>query len=146
MPVLNGQLDPDGHAVISVGLVATQPRRRALHLVGQAIQGVQVVPGLIDTGATFTVIDPQLRQALNLVPFRVRSACVPWVAAPVRALAYKVDLIVLHPIGPPLIRPMLTVLEMPLAHTGNQVALGCDVLAQCEFTYRGAAGTFSLAY
>jgi aspartyl protease len=146
MPILNSQLDHDGHALVTVFLVPAAPRRKALQAAGQAQSPAQPVSGMIDTGATVTVIDTKLRQALSLVPFRLRRAAVPSVATPVRVYSYKVDLYIAYPMGQFFSYPMLSVLEMPLIHTGTEVLVGQDVLSQCHFTHNGPAGTFSLAH
>jgi hypothetical protein len=140
-------LDPDGHAIVDLFLYPAQPRRAALHVAGQAPPPAQLVAGMLDTGATQTVIDPQVRRALNLVPFRIRRVSVPGAPTPIQAPCYKLDLAIIDPAGPfCLLCPMLSVLETPLIHTGIQVLVGCDVLAKCMFNHNGLGGTFDLAY
>ncbi len=101
---------------------------------------------MLDTGATVTIIDPQVRQALNLTPFRVRRATVPNSPAPIRTPSYKIDLIILINGVPYFLGPMLSVLEMPLSHTGVSVLVGCDVLSKCQFTHNGSGNVFTLAF
>lgn len=101
---------------------------------------------MIDTGATVTIIDPQLRQSLNLAPFRLRRAAIPSVPNPVRVYAYKVDLFIAYPSGSFFSYPMLSVVEMPLIHTGVEVLIGQDILAQFHFSHNGPGHIFSLAY
>ena len=146
MPVLNLTLDPNGHALVDLVLFPAQPRRHALQALGQNLPP-HAVTGMLDTGAAVTVIDPQVRQALNLTPFRVRLASVPNAPNPIRVASYKVDLAILGPGGVlwPL-SPMLSVVEMPLIHTGTAVLVGCDVLERCYFGYNGSAHTFFLAF
>jgi hypothetical protein len=74
---------------------------------------------------------------------------VPAHAAPVLVLCFKVDLVVLHPSGSmaqSLRIPLLTVFETPLAHTGIDVLVGCDVLSRCSFLHDGLNRTFTLSY
>jgi hypothetical protein len=104
---------------------------------------------MLDTGATTTIIDLRIRQALNLTPFRLLSAQVPSQPASMRVLAYKADLLILHPSGnvrDHLTVPLLTLMEMPLSHLGADVLLGCDVLSLCTFMHDGQSGRFLLSY
>jgi hypothetical protein len=103
---------------------------------------------MIDTGATITVIDPRVRQALGLTPFRIRTIQVPSQATSVQVYSYKVDLVILNPADPPgsLFVPTLSVLETPLSHLGADVLVGCDVLARCTFFHDGQGGAFLLSY
>jgi hypothetical protein len=102
---------------------------------------------MLDSEATQTVIDPQVRQALNLVPFRIRRVSVPSAPAPILAPCYKLDLAIVDPAGGFwLLCPRLSVLETPLIHTGVPVLVGCDVLGRCLYCHNGPGGTFVLAY
>jgi hypothetical protein len=146
MPILNGQLDPDGQAFVDLLVWLPSPRINALRAAGQNIPPPKVARGIIDPGAAVTVIDLQCRQALNLAPFRIRRAAVPNMPAPINVWSYKIDLKIRLPSGLYLVRPMLSVFEMPLIQTGSDVLLGCDVLSQCQFIHNGSAGVFSLAF
>jgi len=102
---------------------------------------------MLDTGATLTVIDPQVRQTLGLTPFRMRRISAPGLPAPAQFPSYKLELMLVDPAGQVwLLGPMLTVLEAPILHMGVSVLVGCDVLSRCIYNYNGPAGTFSLAY
>jgi hypothetical protein len=147
MPILNKPLNPNGHAIVDLILLPSQPRRTALQAAGQSHPPQNILAGVLDTGAAFTVIDPQVRRALNLAPSRIRRAAVPNTAAPIRVPSYKLDLAIMDPFGQFwLLCPMLSVLEMPLSHTGVSVLVGCDVLFKCHFIHNGSAGAFTLAY
>jgi hypothetical protein len=147
MPILNLPLDQNGHALIEILLLPAAPRRQALQAAGQAVPTPRQLAGMIDTGAAVSVIDTQVRQALRLAPYRIRRAVVPNTPAPVRVPSYKVDLAMVHPAGGfVLLCPAMSVLEMPLRHTGVEVLVGCDVLAYCQFVHNGLAKSFSLAY
>jgi hypothetical protein len=147
MPILNKSLDHRGHANLELLLVPSAPRRAALQKTGQPLPAPLVVSGQIDTGATLTIIDPQVRQALHLTPFRVRRLGTPGAPAPIRAFSYKLDLGVIDARGHVwTIYEGLTVVEAAIAHTGTAVLVGCDVLSRCQFTHNGTVGTYSLAY
>ena len=147
MPILNRPLNADGHAIVDVILLPSSPRRTALQASGQSLPPAQIHVGMLDSGATFTVIDPQLRRDLNLTPFRIRRVMVPNAPAPILTATYKVDLGIVDPNGQIwLLCPLLSVLEMPIAHTGVSVLVGCDVLVKCYFGHNGSGKTFVLAY
>jgi len=144
MPILNSPLDQHGHALVDLFLDIPSARRLALQ--SAAPQRLHC-RGMVDPGATITAIDSQVRQALSLAPFRVRRASVPNTPAPIRVRSYKVDLAILFPSGVVIVlAPKLSVVAMPIAQTGVQVLLGCDVLSKCQFIHNGSAQTFSLAW
>lgn len=148
MPILRSQLDPQGQAFVQVVLLPSAPRRQALQAAGQPQPPATVLQGLIDTGATVTVIDPHVRQALNLVPYRIRPIRVPSRPVSVNTLWYKLDLLVMgaQTTNAYLHMPMLSVVETPISHSGADVLVGCDVLSRCFFGYGGATGDFLLAF
>jgi hypothetical protein len=147
MPILNSQLDADGHAFVDLVVYPALPRRRVLQTAGQHILSPTLIRGIIDPGAAVTVIDSQLRQTLNLAPHRIRRVALPNSAAPARVWSYKIDLGVIFPPGfVYMLGLMLAVLEMPLLQTGSEVLVGCDILSKCQFIHNGLAGTFSLAF
>jgi hypothetical protein len=149
MPAIHDALDGQGHARVRLMLHPSGPRLRALAQAGQPAPAPVFSGGLIDTGATTTIIDPSIRQALNLTPFRIRTVVVPSHAVSVRVFSYKIDLIILHPSGAAanrLVVPLLTVLETPLSHTSTDVLVGCDVLSRCTFLHNGQGNSFELSY
>jgi hypothetical protein len=149
MPVIQDQLDAQGHSHVKLFLYPSLPRIRALQTVGQPQVQPLLADGIIDPGASVTIIDPRIRQALNLTPFRIRPIMIPSQAASVLTLCYKLDLIVLHPSGTiasSLIIQMLAVYETPLSHTGTDVLIGCDVLSRCAFIHNGPRNMFLLSY
>jgi hypothetical protein len=145
MPIINRPLSTQGHALVEVLLFPATPRRKALAAVGVALPPPKAVLGLIDPGATVTVIDMQLTRTLHLVPSGFTHVTTPHTAAPVPVPAYKVDLYLLSPGGVVPITQSLSVVAMPLVHTGSDVLVGCDALSHCQFIHNGSNGTFSLA-
>jgi hypothetical protein len=148
MPRLTMPLDHRGqavvHAVVSAGGLNAARLRRA----GAPVPLVRPVPALIDSGAARSVVDPAVRDALGLNPFRVRFVLVPGSTAPLVTRYYRVHLTVPHPAGSgDLVVPRLTVAVVDIAHTGTDVLVGCDVLALCNsFTHEGKARRFTLDY
>ena len=154
MPVLTGPLAQhpslQRQALVNVE-VAVPPQRAKYRLLGGFPGSIKMtVPGLIDTGAGITCIDPRVRRTLNLTPFNRIPALTPSSGPnPPPSYLYKVDLTIVHPGGHPplnLVRNLLTVVEVNMSHLGTDVLVGCDVLAGCLFVYDGQAGHFSLAY
>ena len=48
MPILNSQLDQDGHATVDLVILPAAPRRKALQAAGQVVPPPQFAPGMID--------------------------------------------------------------------------------------------------
>jgi hypothetical protein len=149
MPVIQKALDALGHAVVPLAFYPSAPRLQALQAAGLPSPPPHLCNGMLDTGASVTVIDPRVRHALGLTPYRIRPITVPSHPVAVYALWYKVDLLICDPKGGltnGLRVPMLSVVETPLSHTNTDVLVGCDVLSLCTFVYSGQAGSFSLSY
>jgi hypothetical protein len=148
MPIIHSRLDGQGQAFVEVVLLPSGPRVQALQTAGQPLPSTTVRQGLIDTGATVTIIDPSVRKALGLVPYRIRPLSVPGTAVLVNAFWYKLDLLIVGPQPPSahLHVPTLSVVETPISHSGADILVGCDVLSHCFFGYSGTAGDFILAF
>jgi Aspartyl protease len=67
MPHFSLTLDASG-PLVNAGITVSEGRRAALTAANQAIPQMRVVRALIDTGASFTSIDPEVFAALNLTP------------------------------------------------------------------------------
>ena len=102
---------------------------------------------MLDSGATVSCIDPQVRQALGLPYHRLVRVAQPNNPAPVRVPSFKVDLGILIPPRTIALRhPMLSVLEMPTMMMNVDALIGCDVLSTCVLNYNGPGGSFTLAF
>lgn len=149
MPVIHKTLDAQGQAIVQLAFYPSAPRLQALQAAGLPSPQPHFCTGMIDTGAAVTVIDPAVRQALGLTPYRIRPILIPSHPAAVFAPWYKVDLLIRDQMGGlvnDLSAPLLSVVETPLAHTGTDVLVGCDVLSRCTFVHNGQAGSFILSY
>jgi hypothetical protein len=149
MPALTLPLDPQGHAALEVLLAPAGSLSPVQAGQGAPLSNAIRARALIDPGATLTAIDPQIRRALHVNPFRAISVTVPGSTARLRFLSFKVDLAVPHPatqFHQALIVPALQVVVLPLAHTGSEVLIGCDILRRCQFFYDGPGNYFRLNY
>jgi hypothetical protein len=149
MPIITGPLF-GRRALVDVEVSVPPPRGQSIRRAGLAPVGPFLGKGLLDSGADLTCIDPMVRQTLALTPFNRIPILHPGSGPnPAPSFVYKVDLTILHPSGHApfnLVRKLLTVVELDLAHMGAYVLVGCDVLEKCMFIYHGQAGNFSLTY
>ena len=67
MPHFTLNLDASG-PVVNAGVSVSEGRRQALLAANEPVPEIQVIRALIDTGASFTSIDPAVLAALNLTP------------------------------------------------------------------------------
>lgn len=67
MPHFTLNIDPAG-PVVTAGVSVSEGRRAALESQNLAVPPMRVVRALVDTGASFTSIEPQVLQALGLTP------------------------------------------------------------------------------
>jgi hypothetical protein len=151
MPTIDLPLDNRGRAMLPVELTVPAARVRALHQAGLPVPPPLRVSALLDTGASRTCIDPQVRRTLGLVAYSSAAISTPSSrgAAAAQQPLYKVNLTALHPSGNPqlnLARNAFTVAGLPLAHLGTDMVIGRDLLAVCRFEYHGRGGRFSLEY
>jgi hypothetical protein len=145
MPLISRALN-QGLAVVDLVITVSGPRAVALQKAKLSTPPPFVTTGILDSGASITCIDPRVRQALGLVPFRVRSILVPSLSTPVRCNYYKIGLMIRHTAGDTLLHSWLSVAETEIAQCGNEILVGCDVLQLCDFRYEGRVGTFSLSF
>lgn len=68
MPHFTTPLDPVRGPVVNAGIGVSEGRRAALIAANQAVPAPQYVRGLIDTGASFTSVDPIILANLGLTP------------------------------------------------------------------------------
>jgi hypothetical protein len=151
MPTIVLPLDSRRRPMVEIAVAVPAARARAIRQSGQAVPQPLHLSALLDTGASRTCIDHQVRQSLNLRRFSTLTISTPTAGAPAAAtrFLYRVNLVVLHPSGNPqlhLARNAFTVVALPLTHMGTDVLIGRDLLALCRFLYDGQAATFRLDY
>lgn len=123
-------------------------RFQALTALGQLIPTAQNIRALIDTGASFTCVDPMVFQALGLQPTGSTPMLTPSTGqTPVNADTYDVGIVI--PNAP---NPALVITNMPVGASelfqaqGFHALVGRDILQRCVLTYNGSIALFTLAY
>jgi hypothetical protein len=149
MPIIPGQLDHQGRAVVAAQVSVPAPRAQALQAARLQVSGPLALRGQIDPGASISCVDHAIFQSLSLTPCGQLTIVTPSSGPnPPRTRLYRVGLTVLHLTGNPTfhLRLACVVAQANLAPLGIDLLIGRDVLALCRFVYDGRAGTFSLEY
>lgn len=148
MPHFTLAIDAGGPIVNAVVQVS-EGRRAALNSAGQTEPPMQAIRALIDTGASFTSIEPKVLQDLSLTPTGTIDFVTPSTGQNVAtADTYDVDLSIYRTQNdPPLLMANLRVAACELfLKQGIHALIGRDVLSRCIFVYNGDLGHFSLAF
>ena len=148
MPHFTLNIDPAGPLVAALVHVS-EGRRAALEAGGIAVPGPRQIRALVDTGASFTSIQPEVMHALGLSPTGTVDIVTPSTGQDVHtAETYDVDFVV--PKAPnelPLLIPNLRVAACELyLRQGIHALIGRDVLTRCVLIYNGEQGVFTLAF
>jgi hypothetical protein len=146
MPIVTLPLSPGG-ALVSVFVGVSLPRATALQAAGQPIPAAQPGQFLIDTGASSTVIDRRLVQALGLTATNTVQCHTAGGGNPQNFNQYDVGLILPLPSAPHahILRITIPVLESDFTQQGFDGLIGRDVLSQCLFAYNGPGGHIAIA-
>jgi hypothetical protein len=153
MPLLDAEITPAG-CIVSIAIHVSAGRYQALTQAGQtppqAFRGV----GLVDSGASNTMIDHSVVQALGLQPTGVVPTLTPS-TGPTPHLCDQYDVSVWFPQAPTLIQaqpsPHPIQLTLPVSGAdfsafGFDVLIGRDILGHGVFIYNGLTGRFTLAF
>jgi len=103
----------------------------------------------VDTGASFTSIEPSVLQLLELSPTGTIDIVTPSTGQNVHTTeTYDVNFVIYAgPGDPPLSMPNLRVAACELfSRQGIHALIGRDVLKQCILVYNGDFDVFSLAF
>jgi len=149
MPHFTLALDPARGPIINAVIAVSEGRRDALTAANQPIPLPQFVRALIDTGASFTSVDPSILANLGLTPTGTMDVVTPSTGQNVHTTdTYDVDFAMgANPQDVILFVPNLRIAAAELfLMQGIHVLVGRDVLARCLFAYNGATQTFTLAY
>lgn len=141
MPRIQGRIDPDG-LIIHVTLMLSEADDSDRQARGLPVPQPFYTLGLIDTGATQTVIHPQVTQVLGLIPHSFTRLTVPGTTA-FNAATYDIRLAWGHD---PLLQPgfELQVLSIAPASPMVLMVIGRDALKDGALFYDGENRAFSL--
>jgi hypothetical protein len=127
-------------AVIEVQIAMKASDEAALRLARQPVPAPFLVNAMVDTGASFTVLQQGLAQQLGLVPSGIISVNTPS-STNLPCYQYPVRLLL-----PESVTLEVNALEAPLQGQHIQCLLGRDALARAVFIYIGAENLFSLSF
>ena len=147
MPTINVNIAAGGPLLIAVVNISF-PRLQALTSAGIAAPGPATGTFLIDTGASCTVVDPELVKGLGLQPTGRVGISTPSTAGGIHHCD-QFDVSIFIPGGPSAgghLIPALPVVATHLRSQGIDGLIGRDVLKDCTFIYNGTAEMFSIGY
>jgi predicted aspartyl protease len=149
MPHFTLAVDANG-PIVNAGVSVSEGRRAALIAQGQPVPGMRTIRALVDTGASFTSIEPQVLQALNLTPTGTIDIVTPSTGSGVHTTeTYDIDFIIGGPDASaiPLSIPNLRIAASELfLHQGIHALIGRDILGRCILVYNGSINHFSLCF
>lgn len=146
MPHLSGLISDQG-PIIDVMVGVSQPRREALTKAGQAVP--QLVPArlLVDTGASHTVIDPNIINPLGIQPTGQVAFHTPSTnGVPSYCDVFDVALLIRAVDRPVYFAPAHPVMTNNMQAQGIDGLLGRDILAASRMTYSGADQFFMISF
>jgi len=148
VPHFTLNIDPGG-PIVNALVQVSEGRRTALQAQGLAIPGGKAIRALIDTGASFTSVEPSVLQELGLTPTGTIDIVTPSTGQNVHTTeTYDIDFaLYAGPNDPPLSMANLRVAACELfLKQGIHALIGRDVLSRCIFIYNGEPQIFSLAF
>jgi predicted aspartyl protease len=138
--------------VVNATVYVSEGRRLALLAQNLPIPLPRMIRALVDTGASFTSVEPAVLGVLGLglTPTGTIDIVTPSTGQGVHtADTYDVDFVIAgaHQQEPPLILPNLRVAACDLfLRQGIHALIGRDILERCILVYNGSQSTFSLAF
>lgn len=144
MPTLTVSQLPDG-PILNLQIGVSVPRRKSLEAAGKPVPAAITVGGLVNPGASCTVVDRKLLRQLGInatgqVVFRSTAQG----TIPEKSPQYDVSIGVAG--FPQLLTEQVPVLEGGFALPSYQVIIGRDVLALCRLTLDGPNRSITLLY
>lgn len=128
--------------IVEIQLWMSRSLQEILKQKGQPIPQPVKVTAMIDTGASCTVVNPSVIQALGVQPIGVTSIQTPSTTAPV--LCYQYELAVLFPNN--VVVGSCVAVEAPLQGQHIKCLIGRDILAHGVLIYTGYTETFTLSF
>lgn len=148
MPSLTVPILPDG-ALVTFLIAVSGPRQTTLIRAGEKVpEPVMGHRGLVDTGASATVIDSKLVQNLGLMPTGSVLVHTPSTGlSPILMNEYDVALgIAMNKDRLQICEWTMPIIEGDLSAQGIDALIGRDVLARGLMIYHGSGGTATLAF
>ena len=140
MPPVTRPITPLG-PIIEVTIGPSQLLVQQLQQAGQPIPPSISTTGLVDTGATGTVIIPSIPGRLGLSPVGIVPTITSTTTTAVPSSRFQISLIL-----PNLNIPILVVTEAVRDFPGFDCLIGRDVLNRGRLLYDGTGGTFTLEF
>ena len=128
--------------IVEIQLWVSRSLQEILKKKRQPIPEPVKVTAMIDTGASGTVVNPNVIQALGIQPVGVTAIKTPSTTAPV--LCHQYELAVLFPNN--VIVDSCIAVEAPLQGQHIQCLIGRDILAHGVLIYTGYTNTFTLSF
>lgn len=149
MPHFTLGIDPAG-PILNAGVSVSQGRRAALIEQGLPVPQMRVIRALVDTGASFTSVEPEVLTLLGLTPTGTMDIVTPSTGLEVHTTdTFDVDFL----IGPatddevPLTIPNLRVgASLLFLRQGIHALIGRDILKRCILIYNGSTNSFCLSF
>jgi hypothetical protein len=148
LPHFTLNIDASGPLVNALVQVS-EGRRAALQAQGLAIPTPRAIRAIVDTGASFTSLEPSIIQALELTPTGTIDIVTPSTGQAVHTTeTYDIDFsLYAGPDDPPLSMTNLRVAACELfLRQGIHALIGRDILSHCILIYNGQHRFFSLAF
>ncbi len=148
MPHFTLNIDAAG-PIVNAQVNVSEGRRTALEAQGTPVPPPRVVRALIDTGASFSSVEPMVLTALGLTATGTIDFVTPSTGQNVVTTdTYDVDIVIYKgPNDPPLSMPNLRVAACELyLKQGIHALIGRDILSKCILLYNGEVNQFTLAF
>jgi predicted aspartyl protease len=146
MPVIKSPITHHG-PVIDLWVGPNEPRKRVLTKNGFPVPDPICVKALIDTGSSYSAVDPSILQALDLKLIDTIPVRIPMAKEEVEHLDKYVVGLLMKAEG---LEKLLDTIEVIAPSFGNedgiQALIGRDVLSHCKFSYDGPGEFFSLIF
>lgn len=128
MPCLSGKYDPAIGPIITLGLLPPN----TLDPTTPPAQAPEMIPALVDTGASGTCISPDVARTLDITPIGKRPMISATHAIPVNV--YLVDMLILFGPSTFAIKSIEVMEFAPPNGSSFQILLGRNIICQGAFT------------
>jgi len=148
MPHFTLQTEPDG-PIVSAAVFVSSARAAALSQMGQSLPVPGLVRALVDTGASFTAIEPAVLRELSLTPTGTIEIATPSTGrGTFTTETYDIDFAI--GAGPEETPFLITNLRVAAAELylrqGIHALIGRDILQRLIIIYNGSTNHFTLCF